>query len=94
MGEKTTAKKESAASNAGTQSAPKAEKSTAAKTAAPAIKTDKGVDLANKTIRIGVLNAESGPVAVVGKPFGIGKQILAAQINAGGSGAFTRGVED
>jgi len=51
---------------------------------APAIKTDKGVDLATKTVTIGMLNAESGPAAPLGKPFAIGKRIMAAQVNAGG----------
>jgi ABC-type branched-subunit amino acid transport system substrate-binding protein len=57
---------------------------TAAAPKAPAIKTDKGVDLATKTIKIGMLNAESGPAAPIGKPFALGKRIMAAQVNAGG----------
>lgn len=56
-----------------------------------AIKTDKGVDLANKIVRLGVLNDESGPAAAIGKPYAIGKRILAAQVNAGGSGILPDG---
>ena len=52
--------------------------------AAPAIKTDKGVDLTKKVIKVGALNAESGPAAPLGKPFALGKRIMAAQVNAGG----------
>lgn len=59
--------------------------------AKPAIKTDKGVDLAKKTIRIGALNDESGPAAAIGKPYALGKRILAAQVNAGGSGILPDG---
>ncbi len=50
-----------------------------------------GVDLENKVVRIGALNAESGPVAVIGKPAAVGKRMLAAQINAGGSGLLPEG---
>lgn len=57
----------------------------------PAIKTDKGVDAAAKLIRIGALNDESGPGAAIGKPFAAGKKILAAQINAGGTGLLPEG---
>ena len=52
---------------------------------APSIKTDKGVDLAKKTITIGILNDQSGPAATIGKAFGAGKRILAAQVNSGKS---------
>ena len=38
-----------------------------AEAAAPALR---GVDMATKTITIGTLNDESGPAAVIGKPFG------------------------
>jgi ABC-type branched-subunit amino acid transport system substrate-binding protein len=58
---------------------------------APALKTDKGVDLEHKTIRLGVLNDESGPAAAIGKPYAVGKRVLAAQINAGGSGILPEG---
>jgi len=50
-----------------------------------AIKADYGVDVAAKKITIGALNDESGPAAVIGKPYAAGKRLLAAQINAGGS---------
>lgn len=52
---------------------------------APVLKTDKGVDAAAKVIRIGTLNDESGPAATIGRPYAIGKRLLAARINAGGS---------
>ncbi|MFI5307879.1 MAG: ABC transporter substrate-binding protein, partial [Polyangiales bacterium] len=57
----------------------------------PAIKVDKGVDLEHKTVRLGVLNDESGPAATIGKPEAVGKRVLAAQINAGGSGLLPEG---
>lgn len=60
-------------------------------TGAPAIKAGPGVDLATKTIRVGVLNDESGPAATIGKPYAVGKRILAAQVNAGGSGLLPDG---
>lgn len=50
-----------------------------------------GVDLAAKTISIGILNDESGPVAAIGRPWGTGLRVLAAQINAGGSGLLPEG---
>lgn len=60
--------------------------------AAPAgPKADVGVDLASKTVRIGTLNDESGPAATIGKPYAIGKRVLAAQVNAGGSGILPEG---
>lgn len=59
--------------------------------AAPAIKTDRGVDLATQTIKLGVLNDESGSAATIGKPYAVGKRVLAAQINAGGSGLLPDG---
>lgn len=72
--------------------APKsAASATSAAPAKPEIATDKGVDLATKTIRIGVLNDESGPAAAIGKPYALGKRILAAQVNAGGSGILPDG---
>ncbi len=58
---------------------------------APALKTDKGIDLDGKVLKIGALNDESGPAAVIGKPFATGKRILAAQVNAGGSGILPDG---
>jgi ABC-type branched-subunit amino acid transport system substrate-binding protein len=55
------------------------------------LKVDRGIDLATKTIRLGVLNDESGPAAAIGKPYAIGKRILAAQINAQRSGLLPEG---
>lgn len=57
----------------------------------PALKTDKGVDAEAKVIKIGTLNDESGPAAAIGKPYAIGKRVLAGQINAGGSGLLPDG---
>lgn len=59
--------------------------------AAPEIKTDKGVDLDKKVVKLGALNDESGPALVIGKPYAAGKRILAAQVNAGGSGILPEG---
>ena len=59
--------------------------------AAPTLKTDKGVDADKKVLKIGALNDESGPAAVIGKPFATGKRVLAAQVNAGGSGLLPAG---
>jgi ABC-type branched-subunit amino acid transport system substrate-binding protein len=50
-----------------------------------------GVDVAGKTIAIGVLNDESGPVAALGRPWGAGLRLLARQVNAGGSGYLPEG---
>jgi len=50
-----------------------------------------GVDYATKTIKLGVLNDESGPAMTIGKPYAVGKRVLAAQINAGGSGLLPEG---
>jgi ABC-type branched-subunit amino acid transport system substrate-binding protein len=58
--------------------------------AAPA-KALRGVDMDKKVIRIGMLNDESGPAAIIGKPFAIGKRVLAAQVNAGASGILPEG---
>lgn len=55
------------------------------------LKVDKGVDLTSKTIKIGVLNDESGPAAAIGAPYAVGKRILAAEINAGNSGILPEG---
>ncbi|MEN0064519.1 MAG: ABC transporter substrate-binding protein [Myxococcota bacterium] len=56
-----------------------------------ALKTDKGVDATAKVIAIGALNDESGPAAAIGKPYAVGKRLLAARINAGGSGLVPEG---
>lgn len=46
--------------------------------AAPgALKFDQGVDVAKKVIRVGALNDESGPAAAIGKPYAVGKRLLA-----------------
>lgn len=58
---------------------------------APGLKVDKGVDAVAKVISIGALNDESGPAAAIGKPFAVGKRLLAARINAGGSGLLPDG---
>lgn len=50
-----------------------------------------GVDLERKLLRMGALNDESGPVAVIGRPYAVGKRILAHEINAGGSGLLPEG---
>lgn len=67
--------------------------STADQTAAQeaGLKTDKGVDAKEKVIKLGALNDESGPAVVIGKPFADGKRVLAAQVNAGGSGLLPEG---
>lgn len=64
---------------------------TPAAPALPAIKTDKGVDLAARKIKLGALDDESGPGAAIGKSFAIGKKILVAHVNAGGSGLLPDG---
>jgi len=56
-----------------------------------ALATDKGVDAANKVVRIGLLNDESGPAAIIGKPYAKGKRLLAKRVNAGGSGLLPDG---
>jgi ABC-type branched-subunit amino acid transport system substrate-binding protein len=55
------------------------------------IASDHGVDLEKKILRIGLLNDESGPGAVIGKPYLAGKRLLAAQLNAGGTGFLPEG---
>ena len=50
-----------------------------------------GVDLERKLLRIGALNDESGPVAAIGRPYALGKRLLAAEINAGDSGLLPDG---
>ncbi len=77
------AKKAPAAKGAAAKKAPTPKK--------PDIKTDKGVDAAKKIIRMGVLNDESGPAAAIGKPYAIGKRLLAEQVNAGKSGILPEG---
>lgn len=67
------------------------EPGTANAPAEPALKAGPGVDVATKTVRLGVLNDESGPAATIGKPYAVGKRIIAAQVNAGGSGLLPEG---
>ena len=55
------------------------------------LKADKGVDVASKTIKVGALNDQSGPAAAIGVPYALGKRILAAEVNAGGSGLLPEG---
>lgn len=50
---------------------------------APAIKTDKGVDLDSQTIHVGALNDTSGPAVAIGKPFMVGKELVTERVNAG-----------
>lgn len=56
----------------------------------PAAKV-RGIDADKKVLRIGMLNDESGPAAAIGQPYALGKRILAAQVNAGGSGILPEG---
>ena len=51
----------------------------------------RGIDTEKKVLTIGALNDESGPAAAIGKPFALGKRILADTINAGGSGLLPDG---
>ena len=87
-------KKDEAASPSTAESAESAtpEEQEAPKEApAPTLKTDAGVDAEKRVIRIGALNDESGPAAVIGKPFALGKRVLAAQVNKGASGLLPEG---
>ena len=59
--------------------------------AAGGLKTDHGINVSAKIVRIGALNDESGPAAAIGKPYAVGKRVLAARINAGGSGLLPDG---
>ena len=51
----------------------------------------RGVDMENKVLRIAALNDESGPAASIGKPYAVGKRILAELVNAGDSGILPEG---
>jgi ABC-type branched-subunit amino acid transport system substrate-binding protein len=62
-----------------------------AEPAEPALKAARGVDVQKKVIRIGALNDESGRAAAIGRPYAVGKRVLAARINAGGSGLLPEG---
>lgn len=50
-----------------------------------------GIDPGKKTITVGMLNDESGPVGAIGRPWAAGKRILRRQVNAGGSGLLPDG---
>ncbi|MDP6539605.1 MAG: ABC transporter substrate-binding protein [Planctomycetota bacterium] len=50
-----------------------------------------GVEPGSKVLSIGCLNDVSGPGAAIGVPYALGKRVLAAQINAGGSGLLPEG---
>lgn len=63
------------------QTSPQADKP-AATAAAPAAKVP-GVDPVKKVIRIGALNDESGPGAGIGKPYALGKRLLAKAVADG-----------
>ncbi|MEO0601890.1 MAG: ABC transporter substrate-binding protein, partial [Myxococcota bacterium] len=52
---------------------------------------DHGVDPAVRRIRIGALNDESGPAKSIGHPFALGKRVLVARANAGGTGWLPEG---
>jgi ABC-type branched-subunit amino acid transport system substrate-binding protein len=58
--------------------------------AAP-LTVDRWVDPEARVIRVGALNDESGPAAAIGRPFAAGKRLLAAHVNAGGSGLLPEG---
>ncbi len=57
----------------------------------PATPKAPGVDLETKTLTIGALNDVSGPAATIGKPYALGKSILAQQVSAQGSGILPDG---
>ena len=50
------------------------------------IRTGQGFNLEKKTIRVGALNDESGPAATIGKPYAVGKRMVAQRVSAGGTG--------
>jgi ABC-type branched-subunit amino acid transport system substrate-binding protein len=50
-----------------------------------------GVDMAKKTVKIGTLDAATGPVAVIGIPFRNGKRLVRDVVNAGGSDLLPEG---
>jgi ABC-type branched-subunit amino acid transport system substrate-binding protein len=70
--------------------APAAARDAAAATA-PRPAGTPGVDLANKVVKMGALNDESGPAAAIGKPYAIGKRMLAAAVKAGDVSALPEG---
>jgi len=58
---------------------------------APKPEAGKGFDLEKKVVTLGALNDESGPAATIGKPYAVGKRILVAQVNAGGTDILPEG---
>lgn len=58
---------------------------------APKVEAGKGFNVEKKVVNLGALNDESGPAATIGKPYAIGKRILTAQVNAGGTGLLPEG---
>ena len=84
-------KKAESAGEAPSAEAPAGDTTAAEAGEAGGLKTDKGIDLATKTVKLGVLNDESGPAATIGKPYAVGKRLVAAQVNAGGSGLLPEG---
>lgn len=50
-----------------------------------------GVDMDKKTVKIGTLDAATGPVAVIGIPFRDGKRLVRDVVNAGGSDLLPEG---
>jgi ABC-type branched-subunit amino acid transport system substrate-binding protein len=83
-GDKSAAPGATAATEPGEPGAPSAP-------AEPSLKAGPGVDVATKTIRLGVLNDESGPAATIGKPYAVGKRIVAALANDPASGLLPEG---
>jgi ABC-type branched-subunit amino acid transport system substrate-binding protein len=57
----------------------------------PTLAAGPGVDPAKKVIRIGALNDQSGPAAVIGVQFSHGARLLAKVVNEGGSGFLPEG---
>jgi len=79
-----------------TPTAPTTKTDTPTKTDAPVaptgpLKSDVGVDVAKKVIRIGALNDESGPAAAIGKPFAVGKRLVAEVVNSGATNLLPKG---
>ncbi|MAF66220.1 MAG: hypothetical protein CMJ84_11265 [Planctomycetes bacterium] len=59
--------------------------------AAGGLRSGPGVDAGERVLQLGCLNDVSGPGAAIGVPYALGKRVLAAQINAGGSGLLPEG---
>ena len=54
-------------------------------------RTAPGIDAGAKVVSMGALNDESGPVSAIGKPWAVGKRILARHVNDGGTGLMPEG---